>query len=337
MTEALDVAALTDYLRGRLPSFSGPIQATKFSGGQSNPTFRLSTPHSDYVLRRKPPGKLLKSAHAVDREFRVMQALAETDVPVPAVHLLCDDEDIIGSMFFVMEYVEGRIFWNAALPELDNPERAATYSAMNRVLAALHAVDYAHAGLADFGKPGDYFARQLARWTGQYRASETDPIPQMDRLIDWLKQNLPGDDGRTALIHGDFRLDNMIFHPSEPRVLALLDWELSTLGHPYADLAYQCMQLRVPTDLTIPGLGGVDRAALGIPSEAAYVEEYCRRRGLDGIANWNFYLAFSFFRLVAILQGVKKRALDGNASSEKALRYGEMAAPLAAIGVDLIE
>ena len=312
------------------------MTATKFAHGQSNPTFLIESASGKYVLRRKPPGKLLKSAHAVDREYRVMTALAGTDVPVPRTYLLCEDEEVIGGVFFLMEFVDGRVLWDPSLPELDKTQRGAIFDQMNRVLAAVHSIDVEAAGLSDYGKPGNYFERQVSRWTGQYRASETKTIAEMDRVINWLQENTPADDGRVALVHGDFRLDNMIFHRSEPRVLALVDWELSTLGHPFADLAYQCMQWRVDGGGIIPGLGDVDRTALGIPSEEEYVRMYCRRMGIDSIPDWNFYLVFSFFRLAAILQGVRKRALDGIASNERAMKLGELVRPLAAMASKLL-
>jgi aminoglycoside phosphotransferase (APT) family kinase protein len=336
-TLALDTEKLSAYLQQHIDDFRGPLTAEKFAGGQSNPTYLITAASGKYVLRRKPPGVLLKSAHAVDREFRVMNALAQSAVPVPKMHLLCDDDSVIGSMFYVMDYIDGRIMWDAALPEQSNTERSAIYDAMNQVLADLHNVDIETVGVSDYGRPGNYFERQLSRWTSQYRASETVAIPAMETLIQWLAENLPPDDGLVCINHGDFRLDNMMFDRNEPKVLALLDWELSTLGHPYADLAYQCMQLRIPKDAAIPGLGGMDREALGIPSEKDYVKRYCERRGIAGIDHWVFYLAFSFFRLSAILQGVYKRALDGNASSQKAINYGALAAPLAELGVSLIE
>lgn len=337
-THTLDEAGLARYLERVLPGFRGPVKAEKFTGGQSNPTYLLTAASGHYVLRRKPPGELLKSAHAVDREYRVMKALRESDVPVASVYHLCEDDSIIGSMFFIMEYKPGRIFWDPALPELDNPTRGTVYDEINRVLAALHSVDIDAAGLTDYGRPGNYYERQYARWSKQYRASETETIAAMDRLIDWLPTRMPKDDGRVALTHGDYRLDNLIFDPREPRVIAVVDWELSTLGHPFADLAYQCMQWRMPHDSRVlRGLGGLDRESLGIPSEAQYVESYCRRMGLDDIGDWTFYLAFSFFRFAAIVQGVLKRALDGNASSPQAIEVGNLARPLAEMAVELIE
>lgn len=336
-----DLATLNAYLSEHCPQVGVITETEKFSGGQSNPTFLLTSEAGQFVLRRQPPGKLLKSAHAVDREYRVIRALADSDVPVPKVYHLCEDPDVIGSMFYVMAYVKGNIYWNSALPEIDsNDTRRAMYHEMNRVLAALHSVDIDAAGLSDYGKPGNYFARQLSRWTQQYRASELEHIEEIETLIKYLEENQPEDDGQVSLVHGDFRLDNMIFdNPSDgsARVKAVLDWELSTLGHPYADLAYQCMQLRLPSKLAhAAGLGGLDRDALGIPSEQEYVQEYCERRGIGKIHNWTFYLAFSFFRLAAILQGVVKRAHDGNASSDKAMQLGKMVRPLAQLATSLI-
>ncbi|MBR9911248.1 MAG: phosphotransferase [Gammaproteobacteria bacterium] len=332
-----DTDKLARYLEANVAGFKGPLSAEKFAGGQSNPTFKISAQSGHYVLRRKPPGELLKSAHAVDREFKVMAALANTDVPVAKAYHLCADDSIIGSMFYLMEFIDGRVLWDPALPGMSNAERGAIFDEMNRVLAALHSVDVDAVGLSDYGRPGNYYQRQINRWTTQYRAAETGTIAEMDRLIDWLPANQPEDDGRVVLAHGDFRLDNMMFHPTQARVLALVDWELSTLGHPFADLAYQCMQLRLSNDSVLAGLGGIDRAALGIPSEEEYVAQYCRRMGLDEIPNWNFYMVFSMFRFAAILQGVKKRALDGNASSDKADRMGALVAPLATMAVALID
>ncbi len=333
----LDLHRLATYLTTVIPDFSGPLVAEKFSGGQSNPTYLLKTPNERYVLRRKPGGRLLPSAHAIEREYRVMQALDSSAVPVPAMRHLCADPTIIGSMFFVMSHVVGRIFWDPTLPELSREEVGATYDAMNRVLAALHEVDYAELGLADYGRSGNYYARQFHRWRTQYEASRTEPIPAMDALIAWLETHLPEDDSQTRLVHGDYRLDNLIFHPQEPRILAVIDWELSTLGHPFADLAYQCMQWRMPVGKQLRGLEGVDRAEYGIPTETEYIARYCEHRGIEPPDHWEFYLAFSFFRLAAILQGVFKRALDGNASSPRALEMGRLARPLARKGLAVAE
>lgn len=336
-TDSLDTAALQSYLDKQIPGFGRIEDCSKFAGGQSNPTYLLRTTGGPYVLRRKPVGLLLKSAHAVDREYRVIQALGPTAVPVPRVYCLCADESVIGSMFYVMEFVQGRIFWDGALPDQTPAGRGALYAAMVTVLAAMHSVDLAKVGLADYGRPGNYFARQISRWSEQYQTTATEANPAMDRLIEWLPRHLPADDGRVALNHGDYRIDNLVFHPDEPRVLAVLDWELSTLGHPWADLAYQCMQWRLPVDAAIPGLGGLDRAALGIPSEADYVARYCALTGISEIPDWDFYIVFSFFRLAAILQGIKKRALDGNASSQKATAYGNLARPISEMAVALLK
>lgn len=337
--DALDNEALATYLRQHIEGFDSPIKSEKFSGGQSNPTFLIETPSARYVLRRQPPGTLLKSAHAVDREYRVYKALADTEVPVPKVFHLCEDRDVIGSMFYLMEYCEGRIFWGAALPELDsNEQRQQAYTQMNQILAAIHSVDIEALGLSDYGKPGNYFERQLSRWTQQYRASEIDKIPAMDQLIEWLETHIPEDDGRVSLVHGDYRLDNMMFAKDKPEVIAVLDWELSTLGHPFSDLAYQCMQLRMPAAKRgMSGLAGVNREALGIPSEESYVADYCARMGIDKIDHWAFYLAFSFFRLAAIAQGVAKRAQDGNASNKEAQKVGAYVAPLAMAALGVIK
>ena len=331
-----DVAQLADYLEDKVAGFKGPLTAEKFAGGQSNPTFKITAASGEYVLRRKPPGELLKSAHAVDREYRVLSALANTEVPVAEVYHLCEDDSVIGSMFYLMEFKAGTVFWDPALPDMSNAERGAIFDQMNQVLVDLHSVDVDKVGLADYGRPSNYFSRQTDRWSKQYRASELETIGDMDRLMEWLPQNMPADDGKLVLVHGDFRLDNIMFHPSEPRPLALLDWELSTLGHPFADLAYQCMQLRLDNDSVLAGLGGIDRQALGLPSEEDYVALYCQRMGLENIPNWNFYVVFSMFRFAAILQGVAKRAQEGNASSDKASRMGLLVKPLAKMAVELI-
>jgi len=337
-TQQLDTKILGDYLAQHIPGFSGPLTAEKFAGGQSNPTFKLTAGDQAYVLRRKPPGELLKSAHAVDREFRVISALQDTDVPVPRTYLLCEDEAVIGSMFYVMEYMEGRILWDPLLPEAaNNEERGAIYDAMNQTMAALHNVNVDAVGLADFGRPGNYFERQLGRWTKQYKASESRHIAAMETLMTWLPANMPADDGTVSLVHGDYRLDNMMFHPTEPRVVALLDWELSTLGHPLADLANQCMAWMLPREGRVKGLAGIDRESLGIPTDEEYIARYCERTGRDSIDNWNFYMIFSLFRLAAILQGIVKRAQIGTASSAEADTSGDAVGELAELAVQLID
>ncbi|PMG28452.1 aminoglycoside phosphotransferase [Shewanella sp. 10N.286.52.C2] len=334
----IDLKQLTQYLERHIAGFKGPITLEKFAGGQSNPTFKLQAATGNYVLRRQPPGKLLKSAHAVDREYKVIKALQDTKVPVAKVYHLCEDPNIIGSMFYVMEYCDGTVYWSASLSDIaTNEQRTAMYDEMNKVLVALHSVDVEQVGLSDYGKAGNYFERQLARWTSQYRQTEITPIKAMNDLSQWLEANLPNDDGRSCLVHGDFRLDNMMFAKDSAKVIALLDWELSTLGHPYADLAYQCMQLRMPAGLgSIDGLKGVDRTSLGIPTEEEYVARYCQRMGIERIENWVFYLAFSFFRLAAIAQGVAKRASQGNASNENANKVGAFVEPLAKMALQVI-
>ncbi len=312
-----DAQELQSYLQENVDGFGTLDAITKFSDGQSNPTYKLTSGVRHYVLRAKPPGKLLKSAHAVDREYRVMQALAGTDVAVPRVLHLSQDASPMGTQFFVMDMVEGRIFWDPALPELDKAARTRVYDAMNGTLAALHSVDPAAVGLGDYGKPGNYFERQVGRWSGQYRDAETDKLPDADWVMDWLAANMVADDGASSIVHGDYRIDNMIFAPDAEQVAALLDWELSTLGHPLADLAYQCMHWRLPHAGHFRGLAGVDRAETGLPTEDAYVDLYCERRGIARPDNWTFYVVFSYFRLLAILQGVLKRGLDGNASNPR--------------------
>jgi aminoglycoside phosphotransferase (APT) family kinase protein len=324
----LPLDRLEAWLRGHVEGFRGPVAAERFAGGQSNPTYRLTAASGQYVLRRKPPGPLLPSAHAVDREFRVMRALADTPVPVPRVYALCEDESVIGSAFYVMEHLDGRIFWDQRLPEIASAaDRAAMFDSMNNVIADLHRVDYAAVGLGEFGRPGNYMARQIARWSRQYRASETGTIVAMDRLIEWLPEHLPPE-GAPAIVHGDYRMDNLIFHKTEPRVVGVLDWELSTIGDPLADFAYHVLTWRVTPEL-FRGLAGVDFAALGIPDEAAYVAAYCGRTGREAIAGWEFYLVYSLFRIAAILQGIAKRAIDGTAASADAAEQGKLARPLA--------
>jgi aminoglycoside phosphotransferase (APT) family kinase protein len=325
-----DTSALDAWASAAVSGYAGPSVARKFPTGQSNPTYLITTPAARYVLRRKPPGKLLKSAHMVECEYYVLKALKASGFPAPRALALCEDETVAGSVFYLMSHVEGRIFWDPAMPESTREERAGVYDAMNEALARLHAIDVAAAGLSDFGKPGNYFARQLQRWSEQYRASETADVVDMNRLIAWLGAHTPADDGRVALVHGDWRIDNMIFAPDAPRLMAVLDWELSTLGHPFADLAYQCMQWRLPNAGDFRGLGGLDGAALGIPDERTYVASYCRRAGLSGIPDWTFLIAFSFFRIAAIVQGVYKRSLDGNASNPERARKMGAAVPLMA-------
>jgi aminoglycoside phosphotransferase (APT) family kinase protein len=340
MSDALPVSLekLSTYLEAHVEGFKGPMTLEKFSGGQSNPTFKVSAQSGTYVLRRQPPGKLLKSAHAVDREYKVLNALKDSEVPVTKVYHLCQDISIIGSMFYIMEFCDGTVYWSASLAEIEtNEQRSTMYDAMNKVLVALHSVDVEAVGLSDYGKAGNYFKRQLERWLVQYKSTEIQNIPAMDELGQWLEINQPEDDGRVCLVHGDFRLDNMMFDKDKPEVIALLDWELSTLGHPFADLAYQCMQLRMPAGMgSIDGLKDVDRESLGIPSEEAYVAQYCQRMGLDKIDNWTFCLAFSFFRLAAIVQGVAKRAAQGNASNKNAGKIGEFVEPLAQMALKII-
>ncbi len=327
--DGLDTTRLAAWMKDHVAGFSGELQVEKFKGGQSNPTFMLSAGDRKYVMRRKPPGKLLPSAHAVDREYKVITALAKTDVPVARTYALCEDDSVVGTMFYIMDCVDGRIMWDPALPGMSAVERAAIFDEMNRVIAALHTVDYTAVGLADYGKPGSYFARQIDRWSKQYRASETEKIEAMDKLIEWLPQNIPAGD-ETSIVHGDFRLDNTVFHPTEPRMLAVLDWELSTLGHPLADFAYHCMSWRLSPS-QFRGLVGNDLQALGIPSEAEYVAAYCRRTGRPPIPprEWEYYIAFNMFRLACILQGIMARALQGNASSAEAIETGKRAKPLA--------
>ncbi|MEY4883790.1 MAG: hypothetical protein RIS34_1644 [Pseudomonadota bacterium] len=333
----VDLQALAVWLHKHLDGFQGPLTVEMFKGGQSNPTYKLITPARSYVMRAKPGpvAKLLPSAHAVEREFAVMRGLHGTDVPVARMHCLCEDESIIGRAFYVMEFVQGRVLWDQSLPGLSPPERGAIYDEMNRVMAALHTVKFAEHGLAGYGKPGNYFERQIGRWSKQYQASVTQPIVEMDQLMVWLPAHIPAgarDESRISIVHGDYRLDNLMFHPTEPRVLAVLDWELSTLGHPLADFSYHCMAWHIPPG-AFRGIGGLDLASLGIPSEAAYIQSYCDRTGLttpDELqADWNFYMAYNMFRIAAILQGIAKRIEAGTASSAQAASSAAGVRPLA--------
>lgn len=328
---AFDEARLTAWLSENVDGFTGPMTVEQFKGGQSNPTYKLTTPGRAYVLRRKPPGQLLKGAHAVEREARVLQGLERALFPVPHVHALCTDESVIGTWFYVMEMVEGRIFWDARLPEVPRNERPAYFDAMNATLAALHGIDHDEVGLGDYGRAGNYFARQIARWSTQYLDDEqAGRDPNMDALVEWLPANIPQGD-ETAIVHGDCRIDNMIFHPTEPRVLAVLDWELSTLGHPLADFSYNAMMYHMPPDI-VAGLAGADLAALNIPPEEDYVAAYCARTGRSGIPGYRFYVAFNFFRLAAIFHGIKGRVNRGTASSASAAERAGKFPELAAIG-----
>jgi aminoglycoside phosphotransferase (APT) family kinase protein len=332
-----DPAPLGRWLEANLPGCRGPVVVEQFKGGQSNPTFLLETADGRrLVLRRKPPGKLLPSAHAVDREYRIITALAQTDVPVARSHALCLDESIVGTAFYIMDYVEGRVFWEPTLPGLGREERHALYDALNDVIARLHRVDYAAIGLADYGRPGNYVSRQIDRWTKQYRASETETIEAMDRLIDWLPQNVPADD-TTCIVHGDYRLDNVIYHPTEPRILAVLDWELSTLGNPLGDFAYHMMSWRLG-QAAYRGLKGHDLAALNIPGEAEYRRLYCQRTGRHGdLPHWDFYMAYNMFRLAAILQGIMGRVVEGTAANARARETGARARAIAEAGWQQVE
>jgi aminoglycoside phosphotransferase (APT) family kinase protein len=323
-----DVAGLRAWMREHVDGYDGsPLSVMQFKGGQSCPTYRVEAGKAAYVLRRKPPGKLLPSAHAVDREYKVITALGQTDVPVPRTYALCEDEAVVGTTFYLMEWVDGRVFWDPMLKDLPKADRAAVYDSMNAAIAALHTVDYEQVGLTDFGRPGNYFARQIGRWSKQYKASETETIPEMDRLIEYLPATIPAGD-ETVVVHGDYRLDNMIFHPTEPRVLAILDWELSTLGHPLADFTYNLMVWRLESSL-FRGIADADFSGLGLPTEAEYVAAYCRRTGRAGIDNLEWYMAYNMFRLAAILQGIMGRVVDGTAASEHAIEQGKRARPMA--------
>ena len=335
--QALDVAALQQWMAAHIADFSGPLQVEMFKGGQSNPTYKLVTPQGVYVMRSKPGpvAKLLPSAHAIEREFKVMQGLAGTPVPVPRMYALCEDESVIGRAFYIMEFKDGQVLWDQSLPGMTPAQRAKIYDELNRVIAALHCVDVTQQGLQDYGKPGNYFERQIARWSKQYVASITQPIAEMDRLMEWLPQHMPDsakDARKVSIVHGDYRMDNVMFAPDASAAIAVLDWELSTLGHPLADFSYHCMAWHIPAALG-RGIGGLDLAALGIPSEQAYMQQYCERTGLATLAqlqaDWNFYLAYNMFRIAAILQGIAKRVEAGTAASAQAKAAGETARPMA--------
>jgi aminoglycoside phosphotransferase (APT) family kinase protein len=336
----IDVATLHTWMLLHVKGYQGPLSLAMFKGGQSNPTYQLITPSKSYVMRAKPgpAAKLLPSAHAIEREYAVMKGLHDTDVPVPTMYALCEDESVIGRAFFIMEFMEGRILWDQSLLGMSNQDRGDIYDEMNRVQAALHRVRFAEHGLANYGKPGNYFERQIGRWSKQYIASKTQPIEAMDRLMDWLPAHMPDtakDESLVSIVHGDYRLDNMMFHPTDNRVIAVLDWELSTLGHPLADFSYHCMAWHIPPG-SFRGIGGLNHAALGIPSEDAYIAQYCARTGYltpeQMKADWNFYLAYNLFRLASILQGIAKRVEMGTASSAQAVSSAAGARPLAEMG-----
>jgi aminoglycoside phosphotransferase (APT) family kinase protein len=331
--QKFDVGALQEYMRAHVEGYSGDLTVEQFKGGQSNPTFKLTAGGHSYVLRTKPApaAKLLPSAHAIDREFRVMDALNKAGFPAAKQHALCTDESIIGRAFYIMEFVDGRVLWDQSLPGMSKEQRAGIYDEMNRVIAQLHTIDYVAIGLGDYGKPGNYLGRQIDRWTKQYKASETEKIDAMDALIEWLPKNIPAGD-ETSIVHGDYRLDNMIFHPTEPRILAVLDWELSTLGHPLADFSYHCMSWHIPPG-QFRGIGGLDHMALGIPTEEQYIAKYSQRTGKTlSKEDFNVYLVYNMFRMAGILQGIMKRYVDGTAASEQALKSGQAARPMAEMG-----
>lgn len=325
-----DLAVLADWMKNQGITGQAELSAKLLTGGQSNPTFLLSSGSQKLVLRKKPPGPLLPSAHAVDREYRVMKALQGSDVPVPKLYAYSDDTSVVGTPFYLMEFLEGRVIVDQSLPGMTRSDRTAIYMEMNRIIAALHQVDPERVGLGDFGRAGNYFGRQIARWSRQYQESRTEDIDALNALIEWLPQNIPQGD-QTTIVHGDYRLDNLVFHPSEPRAIGLLDWELATLGHPLADFAYHCMSWHIPATLW-RGIGGLDLAELAIPSEADYVKRYSDITGFSGIEHWDFYIAYNLFRMAAILQGIARRAVDGTAASADAIETGSKARPLAEIG-----
>jgi aminoglycoside phosphotransferase (APT) family kinase protein len=326
----IDENALQAFLEEHVEGFSGTLKLSEFKGGQSNPTYKIEAGGTSYVMRRKPPGKLLPSAHAVDREYRVISALGKTGFPVPKSYVLCEDDNIIGTAFYIMSFADGRIFWDPSLPGMENDERSAIYDSMNDTIAQLHMTDYAAIDLESFGKPGNYFARQIGRWSKQYKASETEQMREMDQLIEWLPDNIPEGD-ETTIVHGDYRLDNMVFHPTEPRVIAVLDWELSTLGHPLGDFSYHAMVWEFAPEM-FRGLAGLDLPSLGIPTTEEYVAAYCKKTGRNGVENWDFYMAYNMFRLAAIAQGIMGRVRDGTAASEHAMQTASKVRPMSEQG-----
>ena len=326
---------LEDFLKKNVHDFSGNLKIEQFKGGQSNPTFKITADEKNYVIRRKPPGKLLPSAHAVDREYKVISALRDTSVPVPKAYCLCEDESIIGTMFYVMDFVDGIVLWDQTLPGYSQKQREKIYQQMNYVISELHKVDYKKIGLEDYGKPGNYISRQISRWTKQYRASETEKIESMENLMNWLPENIP-DDEMVSIVHGDFRMDNLVFNKAGTEILAVLDWELSTLGHPLADFAYHCMYWRL-TAQEFRGIKGEDLVSLGIPFENNYVDMYCKSIGINSIDNWDFYMAYNMFRLAGILQGIMGRVVDGTATSAHALEQGKKAKLMADAGWEQVK
>lgn len=324
-----EVKNLERYMEAHVEGFRGPLSVSQFSGGQSCPTYKLEAPSGTYVMRRKPPGKLLPSAHAVDREFRVMKALNQTDFPVPRAHVLCEDETIVGTAFYIMSFMPGRVFWDPTMPDMSKSERTAAYDSMNETLAKLHSYDHVALGLESFGRPGNYFARQISRWSKQYKASQTETVEEMDRLMEWLPGHNPTTD-ETCLVHGDYALHNIMFHPTEPRVLAVLDWEISTLGHPLGDLTYNTLNWYGPKPTSgRPNLAGLDLEAAGIPSFDDYIGKYCERRGRDAVDNIHFYKSYNLFRIAAILQGIMGRIRDGTANDPNAIENAKRVRPLA--------
>ena len=331
-----DEAALERYLVAHVKGFRGPLEVKQFQGGQSNPTYYIRAGSGEYVLRRKPPGKLLPSAHAVDREYRVITALQDSGVPVPRTYVLCEDPSVVGTPFYLMDCVHGRVFADPLLPDVTPADRRALYDNFSTVLARLHQVDWRAVGLEDFGRPGNYFARQIHRWTTQYRASETEHIEAMEKLMEWLPKNIPEDDTVT-IVHGDYRPGNMVVHPTEPRVVAVLDWELSTLGHPLGDLSYTCVPYHMGPGESLGGVDGLDLGAMGIPTEQEYVDTYCDKLGRGPIEHWDFYIAFALFRLGAIAQGIMGRVRDGTANDPRAIERGKRARPLGEAGWDVVQ